>query len=161
MLSVQVDTPAIAVATWRSLIVTVFRQNATVESLDAMARVEAALIAKVPRIFVLSVVPDMRVEVPSSAVRAKTDEITKRFAPALEATAIVIQGTGFGVAITRSMVTAATRLLEGRTSRVFDHVPPAIDWLIARPTQAFGLETHRAELDGAVRALAAGGVKIV
>jgi hypothetical protein len=88
-----------------------------------------------------------------NTLQAKIESLTKLIDGALLAHGIVVEGTGFGAALLRSSVTSLAFLLRSKvSSKAFDSVPPAAQWLAtkrARPeheAEAAALTAFAAEI---------------
>lgn len=123
----------VLVASWRGVFINVWNRTATVPTLRRLGALTDSMRAEHPGGFVtIAIIPTHLALTPADA-RKEAEVVTARAAGCTHALAYVFEGTGFGAAATRALVTGVMLIQRQRIpSRVFDRIEPACEWLLPR-----------------------------
>lgn len=116
------------------LLITVFRETATLEGLALLEDVQGRFVKEHPKMFALTVVFGSAIKAPSGEVRERAAALQARFDGSTAGAATVLAVKGLAATIARGfLATLALVSSASKSTQVFKATPEALDWLRALP----------------------------
>jgi hypothetical protein len=116
------------------LLITVFRETATLEGLTLLEDVQGRFVKEHPKMFALNVVFGAAVKAPSAEVRERAAALQARFDGSTAASATVLAVKGLAATIARGFLAALALMSSAsKSTQVFKSAPDALDWLRGLP----------------------------
>lgn len=136
---------------WKDVIITVWFNSATVESVEAFAAGSKRLEGTSARVSTVHLMVPGGRTLPSAEARHALVRVFKTYAPYIVTVAVVVPGTGFWAGAIRSLVTALTIVVPGvNAPRIFADIDALAEWLPEAHREKTGTVLDPVEL---VRAL--------
>lgn len=131
------EDPLLRLGVVGSMLIAVYRGNATLEVLAELEKHQTALLHDFPKINNLSIVPDIaRMARLDAQVKRRTVEMMQHFDGRVHGSATVILARGLGGAIVRTFMTGFSFASQAQSpARTFSDIPAAMAWLGTLPDQ--------------------------
>jgi len=129
------QSPRVVIATWRDILISIWRANVEVADMKPAQRGQAELMARYPRYGNLALAEKGALRM-SSEARHEAARITEAGKASTGAVALVIALEGFAGAAVRAAVTGVHILSRSKIpQKSFDQVAPAAHWLFEKMGQ--------------------------
>jgi hypothetical protein len=125
------EEPEVIIATWNNMVVTVWRQSATVKHVRMIDLCTERMAKANPKGLGFLAIIEPIGRNPEPGVREEALRQAREWAHVYKSSAQVIEGQGFGAAIARTFVAGLNMLAPSSSPRrVFDRVRAAVPWLV-------------------------------